>query len=67
MMAGPQDDRTSVGSIDIIIGEDTPEGVVDGPQGSLYIRTNGASANEHLYLKSSPLGTLTGWRGVVTV
>ncbi len=66
-MAGPQDDRTDVGAITIVVGAGNPEGLVDAPQGSIYTRLDGGPAgNSHMYVKTTPAGTLTGWNRVNT-
>lgn len=41
-------------------GSGSPEGVVDAPKGVIYEREDGV-AGTLLYVKTSALGTLTGW------
>jgi hypothetical protein len=41
-------------------GTGSPEGVVDAPKGVLYQRRDG-STGTLLYIKTTGLGTLTGW------
>lgn len=42
------------------VGDGSPEGVVDGPPGAVYRRTDG-SPGTLLYVKTTGAGTLTGW------
>lgn len=44
-------------------GDGSPEGVVYAPQGSLYLRRDGADS-WHLYVKSTAVTTSTGWLAV---
>lgn len=41
-------------------GTGSPEGVVDAPLSTVYQRDDGG-AGTHLYVKTTALGTLTGW------
>lgn len=45
-------------------GTSDPEGAVEAPQGSIYLRTDGGN-DTTLYVKTSGDGT-TGWRRVST-
>lgn len=52
--------RLSFGSIDILSGNDSPEGAVAGNVGSVYLRANGLPGAT-MYVKETGSGT-TGWR-----
>ncbi|MBL4800177.1 MAG: hypothetical protein JKY50_22505 [Oleispira sp.] len=45
----------------LLTGSGSPDGSVDAPQGSLWTNQAASSGNTLLYMKTSPLGTLTGW------
>lgn len=49
--------------IGIYAGSGTPNAVVSAPKGSLYIRTDGSTTNDRLYVNTN--GT-TGWTNVTT-
>lgn len=57
-------DSVEIGPITITVGTGNPEQVIDAPQGSLFMRTDGFAANEHLYIKETPAGNTSGWRRV---
>jgi hypothetical protein len=44
----------------VLHGDGSPEGIVYAPQGSLYLRRDGADA-WHLYMKSTAVTVNTGW------
>lgn len=52
--------RVEINDIVFITGTGSPEGVHTAPKGSLFMRTDGATANEALYVKTSGTGN-TGW------
>jgi hypothetical protein len=51
------------GMPDVIHGDGSPEGLTYAPQGSLYLRRDGADA-WHLYVKTTAVTVNTGWVGV---
>jgi len=42
-------------------GSGSPEGTIDAGKGSIYTNQSASSASTLLYVKTTPVGTLTGW------
>jgi hypothetical protein len=51
------------GTPQLLHGDGSPEGLVFGPQGSVYMRRDGGDA-WHLYVKTTAVTANTGWVGV---
>lgn len=45
----------------IMSGTGDPEGVIDAPRGSIFLRIDGNLQNQYTYKKTTLQGTLTGW------
>lgn len=54
-----QGNRLTLGSIQIIAGDDDPEGSISAPPGSLFLNSSGG-ADATMYVKESGTGN-TGW------
>lgn len=51
-----------LGTVKVLSGAGTPEGVVTAPKGSLFLRTDGGAGTTE-YIKEAGIGN-TGWRAV---